>query len=94
MVEKRVSFNLDEELAFKIKQRALDERITQKELLTKWITEGLQSKNKINRVSTTFNIESEIMKAIKIRAVELGITQTELIERYLKEGLERDTKKR
>lgn len=42
MVEKRVSFNLDEDLAFKIKQRALDERITQKELLTIWITEGLK----------------------------------------------------
>lgn len=42
MAEKRVSFNIEEELAFKLKQRALEERTTQKELLTKWIIEGLK----------------------------------------------------
>lgn len=42
MSEKRVSFNLDTELALKLKQRALDERTTQKELLTRWITENLE----------------------------------------------------
>lgn len=41
MTEKRVSFNIDEELAFKLKKRAVEERITQKELLTKWIIKGL-----------------------------------------------------
>lgn len=41
MTEKRVSFNIDEELAFKVKKRALEKRITQKELLTKWIIKGL-----------------------------------------------------
>ena len=41
MAEKRISFNLDQEIALKLKQRALDERTTQKELLTRWITENL-----------------------------------------------------
>ena len=44
MVEKRVSFNLDEDLAFKIKQRALDEETTQTELFNKWIIKGLNEK--------------------------------------------------
>lgn len=42
MTEKRVSFNLDTDLALQLKQRALDERTTQKELLTRWIKENLE----------------------------------------------------
>lgn len=43
MAEKRFSFNLEEETIFKIKQRALDERTTQKEILTRWIEAGLNT---------------------------------------------------
>lgn len=43
MPEKKISFNLDEELAFKLKEKALKERTTQKNLLTKWIKEKLEN---------------------------------------------------
>ncbi len=42
MAEKNISFKLDEEIALKLKQKALDERTTQKNLLTKWIKEKLE----------------------------------------------------
>lgn len=38
---KKVSFNLDECLVLKLKQKALDERTTQTDLITKWIIKGL-----------------------------------------------------
>lgn len=38
---KKVSFNLDENLVLQLKQKALDERTTQTELITKWIIKGL-----------------------------------------------------
>ena len=43
MVEKNISFKLDENIASKLKKRAIDEKLTQKELLTKWIIEKLES---------------------------------------------------
>jgi len=42
MTEKRVSFNIDTELAYQLKKRALDEKTTQKELLTRWMKENLE----------------------------------------------------
>lgn len=45
MVEKTICFRLDEDITFKLKQKALDERTTQKELLTKWIKEKLNIEN-------------------------------------------------
>lgn len=41
MPEKNITFKLDEDLIIDMKKRALDERVTQKELLTKWIKEKL-----------------------------------------------------
>jgi hypothetical protein len=41
MPEKNITFKLDEDLIYDMKKRALDERTTQKELLTKWIKEKL-----------------------------------------------------
>ena len=41
MAEKNISFKLEESIALKLKQKALDERTTQKALLTKWIKEKL-----------------------------------------------------
>ena len=38
---KKVSFNLDENLVFKLKQKALDERTTQTELITRYLKKGL-----------------------------------------------------
>mgnify|MGYP004487003087 CR=1 FL=1 len=45
MTEKKLSFSIDENLAIKLKQKALDERTTQKALLTKWIKEKLENTN-------------------------------------------------
>lgn len=45
MTEKKLSFGIDENLAIKLKQKALDERTTQKALLTKWIQEKLENTN-------------------------------------------------
>ena len=42
MAEKNISFKLDEEIASELKKRAIDEKLTQKELLTKWIKEKLE----------------------------------------------------
>lgn len=39
--KKKVSFMLDEEIIYKVKERALKERTTQTELFNKWIIEGL-----------------------------------------------------
>ena len=41
MPEKNITFSLDEDLIYNIKKKALDERVTQKDLLTKWIKEKL-----------------------------------------------------
>lgn len=38
---KKVSFNIDENLVLKLKQKALDERTTQTELITRYIKQGL-----------------------------------------------------
>ena len=42
MAEKNISFKLEESIALELKQKALDERTTQKELLTRWIKEKLE----------------------------------------------------
>ena len=42
MARKKVSFMLDEEIIYKIKERALKERTTQTELFNKWIIQGLE----------------------------------------------------
>lgn len=39
---KKVSFNIDENLILQLKQKALDERTTQTELITRYIIKGLQ----------------------------------------------------
>lgn len=44
MPEKNITFKLDEDLIIDMKKRALDERVTQKELLAKWIREKLSEK--------------------------------------------------
>ena len=41
MPEKNITFSLDEDLIYDIKKKALDKRVTQKDLLTKWIKEKL-----------------------------------------------------
>lgn len=48
MPEKNITFKLDEDLIIDMKKRALDERVTQKELLTKWIKEKLSENWWIN----------------------------------------------
>lgn len=42
MAEKNISFKLEEKIALELKQKALDGRTTQKELLTRWIKEKLE----------------------------------------------------
>lgn len=43
MAEKQISVKIDEELAFKLKEKALKERTTQKELIIKWLKEKLEN---------------------------------------------------
>ena len=40
--KKKVSFMLDEDIIYKVKERALKERTTQTELFNKWIIQGLK----------------------------------------------------
>lgn len=42
MTRKKVSFMLDEEIIYKVKEKALKERTTQTELFNKWVLKGLE----------------------------------------------------
>ena len=41
MVKKRVSFMIEDDLLYEVKEKALKERTTQTKLFNKWIKEGL-----------------------------------------------------
>lgn len=41
--KKKVSFMLDEDIIYKVKERALKERTTQTKLFNKWIIQGLEN---------------------------------------------------
>lgn len=41
--KKKVSFMLDEDIIYEVKERALKERTTQTELFNKWIIQGLEN---------------------------------------------------
>lgn len=46
MVRKRISFNIEEDIHYKVKELALSNRTTATELYTKWIIEGIEKECK------------------------------------------------
>lgn len=46
MVSKNITFNIDEDLAYKLKLEATVQKTTQKDLLTRYIKEGLKRDKK------------------------------------------------
>ena len=49
MAMKKISFNLDEDIHFKVKEIALKNRTTATEIYTNWIKEGLEKETKQTR---------------------------------------------
>ena len=49
MAMKKISFNLDEDIHFKVKDIALKNRTTATEIYTNWIKEGLEKETKQTR---------------------------------------------
>lgn len=46
MATKNITFNIDEQLAYRLKLEATVQKTTQKELISKYITEGLNRDKK------------------------------------------------
>ena len=50
MAKKKISFNIDGDIHFKVKELALKNRITITELYTKWIKESLEKETNQTRL--------------------------------------------
>lgn len=50
MVKKKISFNIEEDIHFKVRELALKNRTTATEIYSKWIKEGLKKETNQTRL--------------------------------------------